>query len=184
MFTSPPFLLPPLQSFLIPPQKKVVELELHQSGHGLVLPIHATSWEVTSGPNDARLADQVQSPEPPPPPRPLPEVDAVRHPPPSWTSREGAPRKNARVTFLPAQVARWTRSKPAGEVLIASAGTQQLAEVKKPSLHDRMRKSAQELRMSNFLSGVDAETTETQVAAPPCLVGGGTLRLPSFGRRL
>jgi hypothetical protein len=37
-----------------------VELEgLRQTSNGLALPIKATAWEVTSGPDDARLSDQV-----------------------------------------------------------------------------------------------------------------------------
>jgi hypothetical protein len=32
---------------------------LEQTGSGLVYPVTATAWKLTSGPNDARLADQV-----------------------------------------------------------------------------------------------------------------------------
>jgi hypothetical protein len=65
-------------------------------------------------------------------------------------------------------VARWTRSKSrhhAGEILIAGEGTQQLAQVSDApqSLKHSMKVAAQQLRMSNFLSGVSPRTTEHEV---------------------
>ena len=74
--------------------------------------------------------------------------------------------------YLPlSQVARWTRgrsTKKASEVLIAEKGTQQLAQLSSGAteldrIKHKMRQASQQLRLSNFLTGVDAKETQKEV---------------------
>eukprot|EP00282_Hemiselmis_andersenii_P024198 CAMPEP_0172018786 /NCGR_PEP_ID=MMETSP1041-20130122/12287_1 /TAXON_ID=464988 /ORGANISM="Hemiselmis andersenii, Strain CCMP439" /LENGTH=247 /DNA_ID=CAMNT_0012673913 /DNA_START=9 /DNA_END=749 /DNA_ORIENTATION=+ len=104
---------------------KLSELEgLRQGGDGLVLPIKAQAWDVSSGPRDERLADQVAS---------------------------------------------WTRSGKGVALRVApGSDTQQLAQVDSAvggvaTLKKKMRSAQQQLRLSNFLTGVSPAQTEKQV---------------------